>query len=90
MNTLANIKSSKKRIRTAAKKTVVNKKKRSELKTYIKNFHDAIENENLEEAQELLKVIDKKLKRATLNNLLHKNNASRQLSQLTKKLNKAM
>lgn len=87
---MANIESAKKRIRTTAKKTVVNKKKRSELKTYIRNFHEAIDNENLDEAKELLKVIDKKLKRASLSNLIHKNNASRQISQLTKKLNNAM
>ena len=87
---MANIKSAEKRIRTTAKKTVVNKKKKSALRTNMKHFDAAIENGNLEEAKELLKLIDKKLKRATLNNMLHKNNASRKLSHLTKKLNNAM
>lgn len=87
---MANIKSAKKRIRTTAKKTAINKRKRSELKTYINKFNHAIDNENIEEAQELLKVIDKQLKKASQDNLLHKNNASRKLSKLTLKLNAAM
>ncbi|HZK33118.1 MAG TPA: 30S ribosomal protein S20 [Tissierellaceae bacterium] len=87
---MANIKSAEKRIRTTAKKTVVNKKKRSELKTYMRRFDEAVESGNLEEAGELLKIVDKHLKKASYNNLIHKNNASRKLSKLTKKLNNAM
>ncbi len=87
---MANIKSAEKRILTTAKKTAINKKKKSELKTYMRKFDVAIENGNVEEAQTLLKAIDKKLKRAALNNLIHKNNASRKVSKLRKKLNNAM
>lgn len=87
---MANIKSAEKRIRTTAKKTAINKKKKSELKTYIRNFENAIDVGNLEEAGEILKVIDKHLKKAAHNNLIHKNNASRKISKLTKKLNNAM
>ncbi len=90
VKTLANIKSAEKRIRTTAKKTEVNKKKKSELKTYMRKFDNTIENGNIEEAKEILKTIDKLLKKATHNSLIHKNNASRKISHLTKKLNNAM
>lgn len=87
---MANIKSAKKRILTTKKRTARNKARKSEIKTYIKKFEDAIANENFSEAKELLKTIDKKLKRAAHKNVIHKNNASRKVSRLTKKLNSAM
>lgn len=87
---MANIKSAKKRILVTAKKTALNKSKKTEMKTYIKKFDDAVANENFEEARALLKVIDKKLKKAAQHNILHKNAASRKISRLTKTLNKVM
>ncbi len=87
---LANIKSAQKRILVTNKKTEVNKAHKTEIKTYIKKFDAAIENGNIEEARELIKIIDKKLKRAAHKNLLHSNNASRKVSKLTRKLNNAI
>ena len=87
---MANIRSAKKRIRTTEKKTKANKSRMSSLKTILKKFNSAIENEEIEEASELIKTVDKKLKKAVDKNLIHKNKASRDLSRLTKKLNKAM
>lgn len=87
---MANIKSAKKRIGITQRKTEVNKMRKTEIKTYIKKFNEAIENNNFEEASKLLKVVDKKLKRAIHKNTIHKNTASRKISQLTRKLNKAM
>ena len=84
---MANTRSAKKRIRTIKKRTEINRRRKSEIKTYIKKFNLALENNNIEEAKELLKVIDKKLKRAAHKNVIHKNSASRKLSRLTKKLN---
>ncbi len=87
---MANIKSAKKRILITNKKTEVNKARKSEIKTYMKKFDTAIENGNIEEAQELLKVLDKSLKRASHKGLLHMNNASRKISRLNKRVNEAM
>lgn len=84
---LANIKSAVKRIRVSERKAAVNKIRKSEIKTYIKKFDTALEEGNVDEARELLKIIDKKLKRAAHKNVIHKNAASRKLSKLTKKLN---
>ncbi len=87
---MANIKSAKKRIGVTRKKTEVNKKRKSEIKTYIKNFDVALENGNIEEAQETLKIIDKKFKKAATKNIVHKNTASKKVSKLQRKLNTKM
>ncbi|WP_409228234.1 30S ribosomal protein S20 [Gudongella sp. SC589] len=87
---MANIKSAEKRILVTAKKTALNKSKKTEIKTYIKKFESAVANGNFDEARALLKVIDKKLKRAAHKNVIHTNAAARKVSRLTKALNKAM
>lgn len=84
---MANIKSAKKRILTTRKKTALNKSKKSEIRTYIKKFDLALDSDNIEEAKDLLKIIDKKLKKASHKNIIHKNAVSRRVSNLTKKLN---
>lgn len=87
---MANLRSAKKRIRVTEKKTAHNKIRKSKIKTYINNFNQAIEEGNVEKASELLKVIDRDLKRAEVRNIIHKNTSARKLSRLTKKLNSAM
>lgn len=84
---MANIKSAKKRILTTETKTETNRIRKSEIKTYIRKFDEAVENGKFEEANELLKIIDKKLKKAVTKNTVHKNAASRRVSRLTRKLN---
>ncbi len=87
---MANIKSAEKRILVIEKKTALNKSRKSEIKTYIKKFENAVNAGDLVEAKVLLSVIDKKLKRAAHKNVLHKNTVARKVSRLTKKLNQAM
>lgn len=87
---MANIKSAEKRIRVAKLKTSVNKARKTEIKTYITKFNNAVEAGNFEDAKALLKVVEKKLSRAAAKNTIHKNAASRKVSNLTKKLNKAI
>ncbi|MGO4986822.1 MAG: 30S ribosomal protein S20 [Gallicola sp.] len=84
---MANIKSALKRIKVTKRQTQENRAKKTELKTYIKKFDAAVESGNFDEARKILKVVDKKLKKATSKNVIHKNAASRQLSRLSKKLN---
>lgn len=86
---MANIKSAKKRVRVTSRKTLANKSRKSELKTYIKKFEGLLEESKLNEAREMLKVVEKKLNRAALNNIIHKNTARRKISQLQLKLNRA-
>ena len=51
---MANIKSAKKRIRVIDKKTARNRRVKNHLKTILKNFEKAMEEGNLEVAQEKL------------------------------------
>ena len=86
---MANIKSAIKRIDVTKKESLKNKSRKSEIKTYIKKFELALEENNLEVANELLRKIDKRLKQATLNSVFHKNAASKKVSKLSKKLHDA-
>lgn len=85
---MANIKSAIKRIDLTKKQTLRNKSIKSNLKTTIRKFEEAVDANNLDEARELLKVVDKKLKNAATKKIIHKNAASRKLSHLSKKLNR--
>lgn len=87
---MANIKSAKKRIELTRNRTVINKSKKTEIKTYIRKFESALNAGNVDEARELIKVIDKKLKKAASKNIIHDNAAARRMSNLTKRLNKAI
>ncbi|MFM1515533.1 30S ribosomal protein S20 [Helcococcus ovis] len=86
---MANIKSAIKRIDVTKRQTLKNRAKKSELKTLTKKFDLAVEESRLEDATNLLKVLDKKLKKAVSKSVLHKNAASRRLSKLSSKLGKA-
>ncbi len=86
---MANIKSAIKRIDVTKRQTLKNKSKKSELKTLTKKFDLAIEENRLDDASELLKLLDKKLKKAAAKSVIHDNAASRKLSKLTVKLNEA-
>ncbi len=87
---MANIKSAMKRVRVIRKKTARNKMIKSQLKTAIKRFEEAINSEQFDLAKEKLQLIDKKLKQAASKNVIHKNKASRKLSRLTKKLQRTV
>lgn len=84
---LANIKSAMKRIDIAKRNQLRNKIRKTEMKNAIKKFNLALNEDRLEDAKELLKFVDKKLKKASSKNVIHKNEASRKISRLTKKLN---
>lgn len=86
---MANIKSAIKRIDVTRRQTLKNKSKKSELKTLTKKFDLAIEENRLDDASELLKLLDKKLKKAATHSVIHDNAASRKLSKLSVKLNNA-
>ena len=84
---MANIKSAKKRIEVSRLQRERNKSRRTEIKTYIKKFDAAVEENKADEASELIKLIDKKMKKSALHGVIHKNAASRKLSKLQLKLN---
>ena len=86
---MANIKSAKKRIRVIDKKTARNRRIKGHLKTVLKAFDAAIEAGDMETSKEKLALAEKKLMQAAAKGTIHKNAASRKVSRLTKRFNKA-
>jgi small subunit ribosomal protein S20 len=89
-NTLANLKSSIKRIRSSRRKAVYNQITRSTARTYIKKARQLIEDGNLEEAQTVVQLAVQALDKAAQKGVIHHNNASRRKSRLVRALNQAM
>lgn len=63
---------------------------RSQLKTAIKRFEEALVAGDIEEAKTRLRFVEKKLMQAASKNIIHKSMASRKVSRLASKLNKAV
>lgn len=82
-------KSTLKRMRTSVKSGMRNKARRSSLWTYEKNFRQAIEEGNFEEAQQLLNKTFSLYDKAIKTNVVHKNRANRKKARLTAALAKA-
>lgn len=87
---MANIKSSKKRARTAKVRTARNKSRKATIKTSIRNFNTAIEANNIEEARTAFVKTERQLDRAVTKGIIHKNTAARKKSRLAKILNDAI
>ena len=84
---MPNIKSAIKRVGVIEKKTLQNNMIKSEYKTAVKKFEEAVENKNVEEATKLLSLATKKIDQACTKGVIVKNTASRKKSNLAKKLN---
>ncbi|HHT25600.1 MAG TPA: 30S ribosomal protein S20 [Clostridiaceae bacterium] len=83
---MPNIKSARKRVRLAARKTEINKRKKSELKTVLKKTHQALDSSAADAAEQAV-YAQKKIDKAVTAGLIHKNKASRKKAQIAKKLN---
>ncbi|MCF0144874.1 MAG: 30S ribosomal protein S20 [Firmicutes bacterium] len=86
---MANIKSAKKRIRVIDKKTARNRRVKNHLKDVLKSFDAAIEAGDMEKAKADLTLAEKKLMQAAAKGTIHKNAASRKVSRLNQRFNKA-
>lgn len=84
---MPNIKSAIKRVNVIEKKTLRNNMIKSEYKTAVKRFEEAVSNNNVEEATKLLSVATKKIDQACTKGIIVKNTAARKKSNLAKKLN---
>ena len=86
---MPNIKSAIKRVNVIEKKTLRNNMIKSEYKTAIKRFEEAVANNNVEEATKLMSTATKKIDQACTKGVIVKNTAARKKSNLAKKLNAA-
>ena len=86
---MANIKSAKKRIRVIDKKNASDRRVRKHLKAILKAYDAALDAGDMEAAKEKLALAEKRLMQAASKGTIHKNAASRKVSRLTKRFNKA-
>jgi small subunit ribosomal protein S20 len=79
--------SAKKRVRQNAKQRTINRARKSMLKTFTKRFLTAIDDGNLDKAQQEYTLLTKKLDQIASTSTMHKNTASRIKSRMAKRLN---
>lgn len=79
--------SAKKRVRQNAKQRTINRARKSMLKTFTKRFLTAIDDGNLDKAQQEYKQLTHKLDQIASTSTMHKNTASRIKSRMAKRLN---
>lgn len=83
---MANTSSAKKNVRKMARKTAVNKSRRSSVRTFLRRVEDAITAGDKTAANEALKNAEPALMRAVSKGVYHKNTASRKISRLNKRV----
>ncbi len=77
----------KKRARQNTKSRTINRARKSQVKTQIKHFEEALEKGDVTAATEQLRLVTKKLDKTASTSTMHKKTAARKKSRLTKKLN---
>jgi small subunit ribosomal protein S20 len=86
---MANTTSAKKMVRKIARRTVVNKARRSRVRTYVKKVETAISAGDQTAAKAALVTAESELMRAVGKGVFHKNTGSRKVSRLSARV-KAM
>ena len=84
---MANMKNAKKKIKVIAKETVNNNNYTASMKTACKNVEKAVIAKDKTKANENLKIATKRIDKAAQAGTIKKNNAARNKSRLTKKVN---
>ena len=84
---MPNIDSAKKRVRSNAKKEVVNTFVTSSMKTAIKKFENSVKAGSADEASNNLNIAIQRIDKAVSSGLVHKNKAARLKSRLTRMKN---
>ena len=84
---MANTKSAIKRIRRISRQTVVNKSRKSKFKNAIKKMNLFLDSKKKKEALAFLPKLNSELMKIVKTGIVKKQNASRNISRITKKIN---
>jgi len=84
---MANTKSAIKRIRRISRQTIVNKSRKSRFRNAIKKMNSILEEKNKKEALTYLPKLNSELMKIAKTDVIKKENASRNISRITKKIN---
>ena len=79
---MANSPQAKKRARQAARRTEVNKARRSRIRTFLRKTEEAIASGDKDAAAAALRAVQPELMRGVTKGVMHKNTASRKMSRL--------
>lgn len=83
---MANTKSAKKAIRVIAKKTAVNKDRRSRMRTFVRKVEEALASGDKGAAEAALRAAQPEIMRAAQKGVIHKNTASRKVSRFAQRV----
>jgi small subunit ribosomal protein S20 len=84
---MANTPSAKKAVRKIARRTAVNRSRRSQMRTFIRKVEDALAKGDAGAAKTALAEAEPLIMRAAQKGILHKNTASRKVSRLSVRVN---
>ena len=84
---MANTKSAIKRIRRISRQTTVNKSRKSRFRNAIKKMNSILEKKNKKDALSYLPKLNSELMKVAKTGVIKKENASRNISRITKKIN---
>jgi small subunit ribosomal protein S20 len=83
---MANSPQAKKRVRQTARRTTVNKARRSRMRTFIRKVEEAIAAGDQAAAREALRLAQPEIMRGVGKRVVHKNTASRKVSRLNSRI----
>lgn len=83
---MANTPSAKKATRKIARRTAVNKSRRTNMRSFLRTVEEAISSGDAGAAKTALNAAEPVVMRASQKGILHKNTASRKISRLTKRV----
>ena len=83
---MANTVSAKKMTRKIAKRTAINKSRRSRVRTFVRKVEEALASGNQTDAAAALRAAEPEMMRAAQKGILHKNTASRKVSRLASRV----
>ena len=83
---MANTKSAKKMVRKIARRTEVNKARRSRMRTHVRKVEEAIARGDKAAAEIALGAAEPEIVRAAPKGVLHRNTAARKVSRLAKRV----
>ena len=85
---MANTTSAKKATRKIARRTIINKSRRTQMRGAVRNVEEAIKSGDRDAALKAMARAEPELMQAAQRNIIHKNNASRKVSRLTHQIAK--
>ncbi len=83
---MANHLSAKKRIRSTARRTEINRTRRGRIRTYVRKVEEAIDSGDKAAAETAMQSAMPELHRSVLRGIMHKNTAARKISRLTRRI----